>query len=123
MARKDAQETLYAVFELSRANLPIDASSLGRAVGLSASQAAEALLELESRGLVDASRARLTMKGLVVAVSGGDGLAGGRLDLEAARSPRTRPATTVLAGKRNDRDPDGGDADQFDGIDGDPRYT
>ena len=121
MTREEIQATLHAVFELSRANLHIDAGSIGRAVGLSATQAAEALLALESKGLVDASRARLTMKGLVVAVSGGGGLAGARPDLEAARSRPEKRANPV----RNEEDlldPDDGDIDDRTGIDGDSRY-
>jgi len=111
MTNEDIQATLYAVFALSRANLPVDAGSIGRAVGLCASQAAEALLELESRGLVDASRARLTMKGLVVAVSGGAGLAGARLDLSAACTPGRHRATTTLD-EQGERNPDGSDAEE-----------
>ncbi len=122
MEREDILATLYAVFALSRANLRVDASSVGRAVGLSASQAAEALLELESRGLVDASRARLTMKGLVAAVSGGPGLVGARLDLDAARSLRSRRCMT-LPGEQGEREPDGGDADESDGSDRDGYYV
>ena len=115
MTREDIQATLFAVFELSRASLRIDAASIGCAVGLSATEAAEALLELENRGLVDASRARLTMKGLVAAVSGGAGLAGARLDLEAVRSRRSRRAR-VAESPETDRSPDPGEADDGDGV-------
>jgi hypothetical protein len=86
---------------LSRANLNIDAGSIGRAVGLSATEAADALMQLEREGLVDASRARLTMKGLVVAVSSGGGKAGPWLDLEAARRPR--PARSLPMAAQGDR--------------------
>jgi hypothetical protein len=121
MTRDEIQATLQAVFELSRANLHIDAGSIGRAVGLSATRAAEALLVLESKGMVDASRARLTMKGLVVAVSGGGGLAGVRPDLEAARSQPARRENAVW-NEEDAYDPDGGGMDDRTGIDGDTRY-
>lgn len=68
---------LHALFQLSRATAPIDASRLGHLTGQSATQAAEALLQLEQRGWVDASRARLTLLGLARAVqldAGGGGL-------------------------------------------------
>ena len=64
----------------------IDASELARSVGLSASDAARELIELERAGLVDATRARLTMPGLARAValeSGGGGAPA--VDLRHAR--------------------------------------
>jgi hypothetical protein len=121
MTREDIQATLYAVFELSRASTPVDATSIGCAIGLSATEAAEALLELEGKGLVDASRARLTMKGLVAAVSGGAGLAGARLDLEAARSRRVRRAV-VVESPDEDRSPDPDGVGEGDGADTQTRY-
>jgi len=75
---------LYALFALSRDTLPIDAARLGAAVGVGATRAAETLVSLERAGLVDASRARLTMLGLAKAVAGGQSLGGRGIDLEAA---------------------------------------
>jgi len=63
--------TLQAIFSLSRETLPIDATSIARVVGTSPVRVAEALVELEKRGWVDASRARLTMLGLAKAVANG----------------------------------------------------
>lgn len=65
------QRTLQAIFSLSRETLPVDATSLARVVGTSPMRVAEALVELERRGWVDASRARLTMLGLAKAVANG----------------------------------------------------
>lgn len=56
------------MFSLSKATLPIDAGALGRCCAITATAVAEGLLALEQAGLVDASRARLTMKGLAAAV-------------------------------------------------------
>jgi hypothetical protein len=95
MNNEELHDTLLAVFELSRANLHIDASSIARAVGLTPTAAATALLELERSGLVDASRARLTMAGLVVAVSSNRGPARVRLDLAVSSAPPERPARHV----------------------------
>ncbi len=63
--------TLKAIFILSRASLPVDASAVAQVVGTSPMRIAEALVVLEQRGWVDASRARLTMLGLAKAVAGG----------------------------------------------------
>lgn len=75
---------LYALFALSRDTLPIDAERLGAAVGVGPTRAAEALVNLERAGLVDASRARLTMLGLARAAGAGSGAGGRGIDLEAA---------------------------------------
>jgi hypothetical protein len=90
MSNQELQATLYAIFRLSRDNLHIDASSIGRVVGISTSGVALALIELDRLGLVDASRARLTMPGLVIAVSSSAGLSGSRLDLSTARQEQSR---------------------------------
>jgi hypothetical protein len=60
---------LYALFCLSRATLPIDTTAIAEAAGLSTMAAGQALLRLEKAGLVDASRARLTMLGLAKAAA------------------------------------------------------
>jgi hypothetical protein len=64
-------DTLRAIFSLSRETLPVDATSIARVVGTSPMRVAEALVALEQRGWVDASRARLTMLGLAKAVADG----------------------------------------------------
>lgn len=71
MTQQLLNNTLQAMFSLSRATLPVDASSIARVVGTSPMRVAEALVVLEQRGLVDASRARLTMLGLAKAVANG----------------------------------------------------
>lgn len=71
MTQQLLNNTLQAMFSLSRATLPVDASSIARVVGTSPVRVAEALVVLEQRGLVDASRARLTMLGLAKAVANG----------------------------------------------------
>lgn len=60
---------LLAVHDLARADLPAEAGAIARVVGHSATECAAALVHLDERGLCDASRARLTMRGLVVAAS------------------------------------------------------
>ncbi len=86
---------LHCVFLLSRANLRIDATAIGAAAGVSATRAGAALCALERAGLVDASRARLTMVGLARAVAtGAAGTGGRRIDLEAAR--HVAPPVTAL---------------------------
>jgi hypothetical protein len=61
------QQVLRALFCLSRDTRHISALTLAAATGLTPTRAAEALVALERDGLVDASRARLTMRGLVLA--------------------------------------------------------
>ena len=68
---------LIALFVMSRDNRPISAASLARAAALTPTRAAEALIALERAGLVDATRARLTMLGLATAVRCGGAGAGG----------------------------------------------
>lgn len=63
--------TLHAIFTLSRATLPVDATAIARMIGTSPMRIAEALVELERRGWVDAGKARLTMLGLAKAVANG----------------------------------------------------
>ncbi len=61
--------TLDSLYVLSGSGFPTDAGGIGRRTGRSASEVAEALLHLERRGLVDASRARLTLAGLAAATA------------------------------------------------------
>ena len=88
---------LFALFCLSRDTRHLDASELARAAGLSATLAAECLVLLERAGLVDASRARLTMLGLARATKL-SGAGGGRpgIDLRHAK-PRRTPSTALAA--------------------------
>jgi hypothetical protein len=62
------ERTLHAMFVLARSGQPATITRLRRWTGDSALRTAQALLSLERAGLVDASRARLTMAGLAVAV-------------------------------------------------------
>jgi hypothetical protein len=64
MTTHTADRILHALFCLSRDTRHIDATSLGQAIGCSATQAAQALVQLEKQGLVNATRARLTLPGL-----------------------------------------------------------
>lgn len=100
---------LHALFCLSRDTLPIDAGSLGRVTGLSAVQAAQALVELERTGLVDASRARLTMLGLARAVAVDSSCGGHGLDLSQVRvapRPRSVPVAAQPVAAQRDEDAD-----------------
>jgi hypothetical protein len=68
MTTHTTDRILHALFCLSRDTHPIDASRLGRVTGNSATQAARALVLMEQYGWVDATRARLTFRGLARAV-------------------------------------------------------
>lgn len=54
---------------LSLADRPATASRLGTRLGVSPLRVAEGLLHLERRGLVDAGKARLTLRGLAIATA------------------------------------------------------
>ncbi|MDD9943729.1 MAG: hypothetical protein OXU20_21990 [Myxococcales bacterium] len=89
---------LHTIYCLSRDTRPIDAVILGRAVAISATAAAEALVRLERASLVDASRARLTMLGLARACQIGGQLTGASAGPGAvAAVPRPAPAAPPLA--------------------------
>ncbi|HEX7481698.1 MAG TPA: hypothetical protein VF331_28085 [Polyangiales bacterium] len=90
---------LYALFCLSRDTCHIDASELARAAGVSATAAARALVQLEQAGLVDATRARLTMLGLARASAlSQSGLGGPRITLRHAKpKPRNNAALPIAA--------------------------
>ncbi|MGE0328843.1 MAG: hypothetical protein AB7S68_41390 [Polyangiaceae bacterium] len=66
MTASDSQ-VLVELYQQSRDTRRPNSLSLGRALDLSRAETAEALLRLEARGLVDAGRARLTMRGLDIA--------------------------------------------------------
>jgi hypothetical protein len=61
-------DTLDALFTQSRDGRP-DVDGLAHLVGACPQRVAEALSHLERRGLVDAQRARLTLRGLAVAAA------------------------------------------------------
>ena len=86
-----SNRTLYALFCLSRDTCHIDVGGLSRATGETPTRIARALVELEQAGLVDATRARLTMLGLAKAAAAGEDLGGIGLDLEAARAEPESP--------------------------------
>ncbi len=71
MTNQLLHNTLQAIFSLTRATQPVDASAIARVIGTSPMRVAEALVVLEQRGWVDAGRVRLTMLGLAKAVAGG----------------------------------------------------
>jgi hypothetical protein len=101
------QQVLYALFCLSRETRHIDASSIAATLGLTPTRAAAALLALERAGLVDASRARLTMLGLASAVRLGPAAGGPRVDLRASVATVERaPSRLPLAAKPDDAEPD-----------------
>lgn len=85
--------TLQALYCLCRQTLPIDAGALGRLTGRSATQTAVDLVTLEQQGLVDASRARLTMLGLARAVQLLHGSSGGQAQALAMRPQAKRGAS------------------------------
>jgi len=100
------QQVLHALFCLSRDTRHIDATTLAAALSLTATRAADALLSLEHAGLVDASRARLTMLGLATAVRLGPAAGGPRLDLAAAVTVERRPSRVPLAARADDPEPE-----------------
>ena len=60
---------LYALFSLASADSKAHVSAVARAAGVSPTLAVRALARLEELGLCDASRVRLTFRGLAVASS------------------------------------------------------
>lgn len=104
MGQHTTDSILYALFCLSRDTRHIDAGELARAAGLSTTDAARALLVLERDGLVDATRARLTMLGLARASQlGASGQGGPRIDLRASQ-PR-KPTRALPIAARSDLPP------------------
>jgi len=86
-----ADAVLFALFQLSRETCHISAATLAAAANSTPTGAARTLVALEAAGLVDATRARLTMAGLIAASRlQASGSGGPALDLEAAR--RASPA-------------------------------
>ena len=62
-------KALLVLYNLAREDEHADLALIAERLGISCVQADEVLGSLERRGLVDAERVRLTMSGLVVAVS------------------------------------------------------
>jgi hypothetical protein len=73
------REVLIALFRLSRDTQHISARTLADEVSCTPTQTGAALVSLEQMGVVDATRARLTMKGLVLAAQLGAGSGGPRV--------------------------------------------
>lgn len=77
------REVLIALFRLSRDTQHISARTIADEitdeVSCTPTQTGAALVSLEHKGVVDASRARLTMKGLVLAAQLGAGSGGPRV--------------------------------------------
>ncbi len=61
--------TLDTLYLLHGENLRVDASAIARRIGARPTEVGQALLHLESRGLADATSARLTMAGLAAAAA------------------------------------------------------
>ena len=72
-------DVLIVLFQLSRDTQHISAQTLAEAVHHTPTQTGAALVRLERRGLVDATRARLTMMGLILATRLGAGSGGPRV--------------------------------------------
>jgi DNA-binding IclR family transcriptional regulator len=97
MTHHTTDRILYALYCFSRDTCHIDATELARTVGVSATQAAEALVALERAGLVDATRARLTMPGLArAAAMTARGSGGPAINMAHAR-PRAQAAEAATA--------------------------
>ena len=64
-----AAKVLETIHELQCRDRAPNAGSIARALAVRPTQVGEALLHLERLGLVDASRARLTMRGLALAAA------------------------------------------------------
>ena len=60
---------LIALIDLARNDVPADAGSVARVLGRSPTECATALVRLDELGLCDASRARLTFRGLAAAAA------------------------------------------------------
>jgi hypothetical protein len=76
-------DVLIVLFQLSRDTQHISAQTLAEAVHHTPTQTGAALVRLERRGLVDATRARLTMMGLMLATRLGAGSGGPRVAVPA----------------------------------------
>ncbi len=84
-----AKTVLWALFDLSRRGARTDASSIARHTGEPLELAVAGLARLEAAGLADRARARLTMRGLVLASC-----------VDAARRAPTRARTVPARSAR-----------------------
>lgn len=91
MTEQMLHAVLYALYALAQADRPADAGSIARAANVTTTQAAQALVELERCRLVDASRARLTMRGLAMAVSRSAKVAADQVQVRDAPRASTLP--------------------------------
>jgi len=111
------RDVLIVLFQLSRDTQHISAQTLAEAVAQTPTQTGEALIRLERRGLVDATRARLTMMGLMLATrlgagSGGPRVAtpkvakaeGARAELPVAALPSVPPPARPAVPSQHDRE-------------------
>jgi DNA-binding transcriptional ArsR family regulator len=113
MNQATTDRILFALFCLSRDTRHIDATELASLAGVSPTVAGQALVLLERAGLVDATRARLTMLGLaraakLAATSGGQP----RLDLRHVRPRKVRVAAPLAAAAEQPRPDDAGALDR-----------
>ena len=95
---------LIALFQLSRDTQRI-APALADAVTQTPTQTGAALVQLEQKGVVDATRARLTMKGLVLAVQLGAGSGGPRVAAPKAVKAVAEQAPLPVAALPSQRPP------------------
>lgn len=92
------REVLIALFRMSRDTLHISARTLADEVSCTPTQTGAALVSLEQKGVVDATRARLTMKGLVLAAQLGAGSGGPRVShRKAVKAVASAPAQLPVA--------------------------
>lgn len=103
MTEQMLHAVLYALYALAQADRPADAGSIARAAHLTTTQAAQALIELERCQLVDASRARLTMRGLAMAVSRSAKVAAERVQVQDAPRASTLPPRQPAPGQSRAR--------------------
>jgi Mn-dependent DtxR family transcriptional regulator len=66
---KLAWRVLETLFEFGRADVPASPRALSSCLGVPETHVQEMLARLDAQGLVDRERCRLSMKGLVLAVS------------------------------------------------------
>lgn len=69
MEQNHLAAVLVALFDLARDGHPAHMGNLADRLGITRKEAVRALVVLEKRGLCEADRARLTMKGLLVVAS------------------------------------------------------
>jgi hypothetical protein len=113
MNQATTDRILFALFCLSRDTRHIDATELACAARVTPTVAGQALLALERAGLVDASRARLTMLGLARATklaAAGGGQQG--LDLRQAKPRKLHEPAPLAAAAPEPNSEDSGSLDR-----------